>query len=362
MFDPNKIVTWFDENFQSIRRSRRKAVASVVAGAMKMQGTGVLALGRAMGGETTAKHRIKRVDRLLGNEQLEVYALSATLFSVLRGRHKTPVVLVDWTDRHAFKQLVFALSKDGRALPFLCITIKKDDLDAVNEGLEIDAEREGLALLESMCPPGVRPIVIADRGFGNGRWVQDVANRGWYFVQRLAKNHHVETEGFIGVLSELGIRRGWRARDWGWGTLGEGKHGHMRLVTVYDREAKGPWYLVTNIRDTNPGAIVALYTKRMWIEAMFRDLKSRKWGLGIDDVRLSDAPRTNRHFMIVALAYILLCAFGAIAEFKDLATKLKANTVKRRTLALASIGNNLIRCLSRISIPRAIRELILLPT
>ena len=362
MFDPRKIMVWFEENFQSLRRSRRKTLAALVAGAMKMQGTGVLALGRAMEGETTAKHRIKRVDRFLGNENLEVEAISNSLFNVLRGRQKRPVVLVDWTDRHGFKQLVFALTKDGRALPFLCITIKKHDLEAVNEGLEIDAERQGLALLEQMCPANVQPIIIADRGFGNARWLEDIQNRGWYFVQRLAKNHYVEMHNFIGVLSELGIRRGWRPRDWGCGTMGENKQGRMRLVTVYDREAKGPWYLVTNLEDMTAQTVVKTYSKRMWIEAMFRDLKSRKWGLGIDDVRLTDALRTTRHFMVVAIAYILLCAFGAVAELKKLSRTLKANTVNRRTLALVSIGSNLLQCFSRITVRRAIRELVFLPT
>lgn len=362
MLDPSKIVTWFDENFQLVRRSRRKTLASVVGGAMKMQGTGVLALGRAMEGETSAKHCIKRVDRFLGNEQLEVHALSAALFALLRGRNRHPVVLVDWTDRHDFQQLVFALSKDGRALPFLCVTIKKHAFECVTEGRQIEAERHGLELLAALCPAEVRPILIADRGFGNWRWIGDVTKWGWLFVQRLAKNHRMETGQFIGVLSELGIRRGWLPRDWGWGTLGEAGQGRMRLVTVYDRKAKGPWYLVTNIEDASPKAVVGLYAKRMWIEAMFRDLKSRKWGLGIDDVKLGDLGRTTRHFMVVAIAYILLCAFGAIAEVKDLARTLKANTVKRRTLALAAIGNNLIRWLSRTSIPRALRQLVSLPT
>lgn len=362
MFDPSKIMIWFDEEFQSLRRSRRKTLAALVAGAMKMQGTGVLALGRAMEGETTAKHRIKRVDRFLGNESLEVESISRSLFNVLRGRQKEPLVLVDWTDRHAFKQLVFSLTKDGRAMPFLCITIKKDDLEAITEGLEIDAERQGLALLEQICPAHVRPVIVADRGFGNARWLGDIQNRGWYFVQRLAKNHYVETENFIGVLSELGIRRGWRPRDWGWGTLGEEKHGSMRLVTVYDREAKGPWYLVTNLEDTAAQTVVKTYSKRMWIEAMFRDLKSRKWGLGIDDVRLTDTLRTTRHFMVIAIAYILLCACGAVAEMKKLSRTLKANTVNRRTLALLGIGSNLLHCCSRIRIRTAIKQLIFLPT
>jgi hypothetical protein len=362
MYDPSKIVTWLTQNFQTIRGSRRKTLAAVVASAMKMQGTGVLALGRAMEGPTFAKHRIKRVDRFLGNEQMEVETVFQGLFSLLRGSQKTPVVLVDWTDRRAYKQLVFALSKSGRALPFLCITIKKAELDERTQGLEVEAETQALGLLKTMCPSNVTPILIADRGFGNARWISEIQKWGWYFVQRLAKNHYMETTECIGVLSELGIRRGWRPKDWGWGTLGEKKTGKMRLVTVYDREAEGPWYLVTNMEDTSAKAVVVLYTKRMWIEAMFRDLKSRKWGLGIDDVRLSDAARTTRHFIVVALAYVLLCAIGAIAEFKKIARTLKPNTVKRRTLALAAIGNQLLECVSRMTIQTTIKQLVRIPT
>ena len=129
MYDPSKIVTWLAENFQPIRGSRRKTLAALVASAMKMQGTGVLALGRAMDGPTFPKHRIKRVDRFLGNERMEVETVFQGLFSLLRGSQKRPVVLVDWTDRRVYKQLVFALSKSGRALPFLCITIKKAELE-----------------------------------------------------------------------------------------------------------------------------------------------------------------------------------------------------------------------------------------
>src|SRR5690606_6844364 len=83
MFDPSKILTWMDENFQSVRRSRRSAMAAIVYGAMQMQGTGVLALGRSMAGPVCAKHRIKRVDRLLGNEALETDALGCGLFHLL---------------------------------------------------------------------------------------------------------------------------------------------------------------------------------------------------------------------------------------------------------------------------------------
>ena len=136
----------------------------------------------------------------------------------------------------------------------------------------------------------------------------------------------------------------------------------FRLVTVYDREADEPWYLITNNEDMAPEDIVGLYKKRMWTEAMFRDLKSRKWGLGLDEVRLTTVGRTATHFMIVMVAYILLCAFGAIAEVQNFGESLKANTVERRVLCLATIGNHFIEFIGRITVKMAIAKLIALPT
>lgn len=365
MFGPAKIMTWCDQNLQTVRRSRRKTLAHVVAGAMRMKGVGVLALGRAMDGPTTAKHRIKRVDRFLANEDLELFEVSKTLFNVLRGPDREPVVLVDWTDRRAYEQLVLSVTKDGRSMPFCAITTKSVHFAPQTEGVKIEAERAILEQLRAMCPPDVTPIIIADRGFGNERWIGQIANWGWRFVQRLSKQHYVETEGHIGMLPELGIRKGYRPKDWGWGTMGDnnGKGKTcFRLVTVYDREADEPWYLITNTNDTTAEHVVKLYKKRMWTEAMFRDLKSRKWGLGLDEVALSTVQRTEVHFLIVIMAYILLCAFGAFAEVKNFGESLKANTVRKRVLSLAAIGNHFIDFIGRITVKMAIAKLVALPT
>jgi hypothetical protein len=284
---------------------------------------------------------------------------------VLRGCEKHPIVLVDWTDRHDFEQLVLSVTKDGRSMPFGALTIKSTHLEAETDGAKIAAEQEVLRQLHAMCPPEVRPIIVADRGFGNERWIGQIAKWGWGFVQRLSKQHYVETELHIGLLPELGIRKGYRPKDWGWGTMGDNKQEdktRFRLVTVYDREADEPWYLITNIEDAEPKQIVRLYRKRMWTEAMFRDLKNRKWGLGLDHVRLTTIQRTDVHFMIVAMAYLLLCAFGAFAEVQDFGESLKANTVPQRVLSLAAIGNHFIEFIGRITVKMAMEKLIALPT
>ena len=359
MYGPSKVLTWLKEKVQ-MRRSRMKALAEITSAAMRMNGTGVLALGHAMEGPAKAKHRIKRVDRFLGNAQVEVDAASEALFHQLRPSQGPVVVLADWTDRKNFQQLVLAFPRNGRALPFYWSTVEKGDGSGKHDGLMVEAEEMALDALARLCGLTITPIIIADRGFGNTRWLEDIQKRGWFFVQRLACNHNVDTEQYIGSLSELGIRRGWRPRDWGWGTMGEKQWGPIGLVSVCERDAKEPWYLATNLPYHSPEQIVAFYKRRMWIEAMFRDLKNREWGLGMDKVVLTKAFRLDRHLLVLVLAYVLLCASGAAAETEGLGDELKANTVAERVLSLARIGNYFLQT-AQIAITCAILALPDLP-
>ncbi|MCH8204433.1 MAG: hypothetical protein IID09_04670 [Candidatus Hydrogenedentes bacterium] len=78
--------------------------------------------------------------------------------------------------------------------------------------------------------------------------------------------------------------------------------------------------------------------------------------------KLSTVERTQRHFIIIMLAYILLCAFGAIAEHHHFGESLKADTVNKRVLSLAVIGNHFIEFIGRITVRMAIEKLVALPT
>jgi hypothetical protein len=361
MYDPARILSWLVANVQQMRQSRRKTLAAIVSAALLMRGVGVLALGRAMSGEVAAKHCIKRVWRFFRNQGLEVEALSAALFQYLRPPTGRTIILVDWTDIDPFQQLVFSFPRDGRALPFLSLTIRKGTTTAAQEGAMKEAECQGLEMLARMMPATVTPIVVADRGFGNARWLGELRKRGWHFVQRLSHIHTVNVPTHIGSLKELGIRRGWRARDWGWGTIDEKEWGPIRLVTVFERDAQEAWYLVTDLDAECPAEIVRLYKRRMWIEAMFRDLKNRDWGLGLDHVRLSEPERHDRHFIVLALAYAFLCAFGAAAETLNIARLFQANTSRERVLSLARIGNYFIQ-ITQCPLDTALAALATLPT
>lgn len=129
--------------------------------------------------------------------------------------------------------------------------------------------------------------------------------------------------------------------------MDEKEWGPVRLIAVFAWDAKEAWRLVTDLELKPPAEIVRICKRRMWIEAMFRDLKNRDWGLGMDQVRLSEPQRHDRHFIVPALTYAFLCAFGAAAEALGIARMLQANTSEQRVLSLACIGNYFIQIAKR---------------
>lgn len=339
MFSPTTILPWLEENVKGMRRSRMKTLAAIVPAAMELCGVGVLALGRSMCTPTTAKHNIKRVGRFLGNTCVEGLAIASGLFDAFAPKEGPVLVLADWTDVINGKLLVFALPCNGRSMPFFSKVIPKQ----AGEGGMIRAENEALHALKQICCTRSNVIVVADRGFGSQRWLGTVVEQGFHFVQRLSCVFYAETEYHIGGLKEINVRRGKQIRDWGHGTIGEDRAIVGRLVTAYDKKAKEPWYLVTDLDEASAPEVVSIYRRRWWIETLFRDEKNRDWGLGLATVNLKDYRRYERLFYIVALAFILLSAHGAAAEAQGFDRGLKANTRKIRVINLLRMGYHFIK-------------------
>jgi hypothetical protein len=329
------ILAWITSHVK-MHEKRQQTLAYLVEAAMLVRGMGVLALGRAVNSETSAKHSIKRVWRFLRNSRLECASVHRALFEQFAPSSGAITVLVDWTDFAPYTQLVFALPRDGRALPFLSKTIVKQ-----GEGEHIATETWALEQLKALCG-GRQIILVADRGFGNHRWMNAAQRHGWSFVQRVAKSFGVSVEEYVGRLDEMRPRRRQRARDLGWGDIGEKDAVHARLVVHYAPGYDEPWYLVTNM-DAVPSEIVRHYQRRMWIEAMFRDWKNKRWGFGMREINLSTPDRYDRLFVILALAYVFMTACGAYGEKTGLGNKLKANTVRERVMTLIRIGMQILR-------------------
>ena len=326
------IVAWLCAHVNGMHAKRMATLAVLTDAAMKMRGMGVLALGRAVAGRVDAK-----VWRFLRNAKLEAREVCAGIARAFSPAEGPIIVLADWTDFTPYTQLVFALPRDGRALPFYCRTV----LQAGGEGCRSTAEQAALQELAALLPQARSVVIVADRGFASRRWLDAIEAQGWSYVQRLPRHHVADLETHIGPLQELKVRSGTRAKEYGWGTLGEARR-RARLVVCKAKDAKEPWYLATNLQDQCAAEIVRYYQRRMWIEAMFRDWKNKNWGLGMRGIKLKEPERHDRLFLVLALAYIFLTAFGALAEKNGMAKSFKANTENKRVVNLIRIGFNLL--------------------
>lgn len=90
---------WLEPLTDFMHTKRQRAFLDVVGALMKSRRLWVTALGRALPGPAKFKHRIKRVDRLLGNPRLwsECQEVYRRLAVEVVGSSRRIVVLVDWT-------------------------------------------------------------------------------------------------------------------------------------------------------------------------------------------------------------------------------------------------------------------------
>jgi len=270
---------------------------------------------------------------------VETEALAQGLFELFAPESGRVLVLADWTDVPNGKLLVFSIPANGRSIPLLAKSVAKK----AGEGAMIRAENEGLEALRRICGQRSDVVVVADRGFGNQRWVPELTRLGFRFVQRVNSVFFADTEHYIGKLDEMDLRNLPSICDWGRGTLGEDQRMHGRLVSAFDPEAKEPWFLFSDLDEDGCEQVVNIYRRRWWIETTFRDNKNRNWGLGLANVTLRDHRRYERLFCIVALAFIFLSAHGAAAEQQGFDKGCKANTRKIRVLNLLRLGRIFIR-------------------
>ena len=319
-------------NCPFMHKSRQRAVVRVAEPLMEGGHLTLTALGRRMGGRVSAKHRIKCVDRLLGNPHLHQEVIGvyhALCHAVLSGR-KRPVILVDWSDctpgrRHLVLKAAVAI--DGRALT---LYEEVHPLKAYNTP---SVHRDFLHHLAALLPEGCRPILITDAGF-RGPWFEAVRRLGWDFIGRVRNQVNIDPGGSGQWTSlrrlyrratrrVLALGESWLSRKYPW---------NAHLCLVRKKGYKDPWLLATSLSPErcNARQVVSLYGKRMQIEETFRDLKDARFSLGMTLARTHSLERQQVLLLLGALAMLALWLVGLAARTKGWHRAFQANTVKAR--------------------------------
>lgn len=297
-----------------------------------------IGVGLAAEEDLFAKHAIKQIDRLMGNDKFDPYSNSDRSAAYIIGSRKEIVTAMDWTDHDHDDQATIQISlvtSHGRATPLIWKTVRKKNLKDKRN----DYEDELLCRLRKIVASDVHVTVLADRGFGDTKLYN-------FLKDDLGFDYIIRFRGNIQVTSEDGEIR--NAVDWV-GLNGRAQKLYNAGVTALECKvpavvcvkAKGmkqAWCIAASNSKLPANKIIKWYAKRWGIEPQFRDTKDLHFGMGLSQTHIKEPTKRDRILLVWVLAVIILTLLGAVGERLGLDRQLKVNTSKKRSMSLLRQG------------------------
>jgi DDE family transposase len=296
-----------------IRLSQAKTLGILVASAMRNKRISLANLGRQMCG--VVKHQIKRAWRFCANERIETSdAMRGVVAKLVKKRKKPLLVAIDWVDIKGYQTLCASAVLKGRSVPLCwgsCTGYVYDGHRSRNA-----FEESLLLVLRSMIPIQVRVILLADRGFGRCALAAFCRRQGFSYLIRIQPKVTVKLKGFHGKLLDYPVRKGIAKvlKDVAYRSDGAVT---QNIVVRWKKDLPPKrdecWFLMTDLKGT-AYQLCELYGRRMTIEQLFRDDKSKRNGWSLRDTQIAKPDRLDRLLLIMAIAYLLLCGIGLLAK------------------------------------------------
>jgi hypothetical protein len=297
----------------TLRLSQAKTLAALVTAALGVQRVSLANIGRRMLG--SAKHQIKRCWRFCANDRVETAdAMRGIIARLLKKRSQPLIVALDWVDIKGFQTLVASAVLKGRSTPICWASTTAHEYEGHKSR---NAFEESLLLvLRSMVPESIKVILLADRGFGRCALAAFCRRNRFSYLIRIQPKVNVKFKNFDGKLLDYPVFKGIAKvlKDVAYRSDGA----VTQNVVVRWRKNLPPrrdecWFLMTDLSGT-ASELCALYGRRMTIEQLFRDHKSKRNGWSLRDTQLTEPARLDRLLLILAIAYLLLCGIGLIAQ------------------------------------------------
>jgi hypothetical protein len=170
--------------------------------------------------------------------------------------------------------------------------------------------------LRDLIPRGVPVILLADRGFGRTELAKLCRQLDFRYVVRIKPDVWVEGPAYRGLLKKYPVQKGMAVV---WHGVRYRKddpvthHVVIRWKEGLPPKRDEPWYLMTDLK-RSAVALTDLYGRRMTVEELFRDAKSKRNGFALRHTQITKPDRMDRLLLILALAYWLLCGIGLLAQ------------------------------------------------
>ena len=308
----HRIATFLNHSLPEFRATRRTNLALLTAAILQRRTLAISVLVRSWQVQVPYSHhqRKKRLFRFLSNTGFDTVAVQTALLGPIcqatRLRGLTPI-MIDWSDLGQGRNGLFAaVCFRGRGLPLLSWVSTPEELDPSQNRVE----EFFIGRLLRHLPNNIRPLLLADRGFGRAsliHFLQQMPNHTGYpvdYVVRLKGDVVVQSAHYRGRLRDYPLRKG-HILFWPQTLYRSDGAVVINLVLYWARGHREPWYLATSL--TDPRKAVRMYRKRMQPEQYFKDGKQR-FGLNRSTVTTTD--RLQRLLVGLLLACCLLILAG----------------------------------------------------
>ena len=164
------------------------SLADAAYGAMQAVSLAIAAIGHAlaMARNLCDKHAIKQIDRLIGNDKIDVQSLFPAWIAKAVGNAKSVLIVMDWTDYDADDQATLSfnlVTGHGRATPLMWFSVLEAELTGQRNAIEDMC----LTRLKAALPEGVDATILADRGFGDAHLMEFPTHLGFRFSRALSR-------------------------------------------------------------------------------------------------------------------------------------------------------------------------------
>ncbi|EBA0986495.1 IS4 family transposase [Salmonella enterica] len=359
---------FFRDALAPLHKYRQNALLDATIALINGASLTLTSIGRYLPGTAQVKNKIKRVDRLRGNESLHrnIPLIFRNIIAMLTSQLSLCVIAVDWSGYPSQEHHVLRASLicDGCSIPLLRWIVPSEKQQNAK------VQQAFLNTLAEAVNPEARVIIVTDAGFQNA-WFRHIESLGWDFIGRIRGNIQMRLE----AKGEYWFRRqelqaSSKPEYLGPGTLARSEYarcdGHFYL---HKKEPKGrknkrsrcgiarpsqlkdaspaakePWLIFNSTDDFKPRVIMKLYSRRMQIEQNFRDEKSERFGFGLRASYSRSAGRVLALSLLATLSTIVLWLVGYHAENKGLHLRYQANSVRIwRVITYLTLAENVLR-------------------
>jgi hypothetical protein len=257
---------------------------------------------------TLPESRSKRFSRWIRNDTVTADTYYLPFVQVLLtslARLRPLVFVMDGSEiGRGCLALVISVLYGQRALPIAWIVVRGS-----KGHFPADTHLRLLRQVVEQLPRDVRAQFLGDGEFDNLELQQALDACGWTYVCRTAKNTQIYVEGEWVALASIDVQRG-RKKMWRAVCFTQSGYGPVQVIGWWDSACDEPLYLVTNLPDRDEAC--RCYQKRMLIETLFADKKSR--GFHLHQSHLGDPQRLSRLLIATCLAYWWIIYLGTLAS------------------------------------------------